>query len=232
MIQFGLDVAAALSPNDLPAYTGTQDIDHFRSYINFATLSGEFEDAVRLAGSAVLNDEAEELSPGYANTISDGMKTDPAETVLVLAHSQGTNNLTYSLKYLLKNQPEFFATREVRCALFDPKVGRNHIEEIFVLDAQQRISFVFFQSEGDILGNQALFAAKLIDELTHGDHIWVRGLNHSSIHEWSSYCTPQDWLDLEEYEQFKRDCAKERLRLQQEFGKPFLNTEYMLKWQK
>ena len=60
----------------------------------------------------------------------------------------------------------------------------------------------------------------------------MRGLNHSSIHEWSSYCTPQDWLDLEEYEQFKRDCAKERLRLQQEFGKPFLNTEYMLKWQK
>ena len=45
MIQFGLDVAAALSPNDPPAYTGTQDIDHFRSYINFSRLCGEFEDA-------------------------------------------------------------------------------------------------------------------------------------------------------------------------------------------
>jgi hypothetical protein len=232
MVQFGLDAASAFPPADRPPYTGIPDVEHFRSYINFATLCGELEDAVRFVGSTVLNDEAERLSPGYANTFADGGEADPTEPMLVLAHSQGANNLIFSLKYLQQKRPTFFAKREVRCALFDPKVGRNHVEEVFVLDPEGKISFLFVQSERNLLGNQALFAAKFIDEFPHGNHIWVRGLGHSGIHEWSSYEKPQDWLDLEGYQQFKRDCAKERIRLEQDFGKPFLNTEYMLKWQK
>jgi hypothetical protein len=232
MIQFGTDVAGALPEANRPSYSGVPGVDHFRSYVNLGTLSGELEDAVRFAGSTVLNEEAERLSPGYANEIADGSQAEPMEPVLVLAHSQGTNNLVHSLRYLLQSRPEFFSERKVRCALFDPKVGRNHVEEIFVLDSKGQISFLFFQSENDVLGNQALFAAKFIDEFPHGDHIWVRKLNHTSIHEWTSYQTARGWLDLAGYQQFKRDCSKERIRLEQDFGKPFLNTTYMLKWQK
>jgi hypothetical protein len=41
----------------------------------------------------------------------------------------------------------------------------------------------------------------------------------------------QSWMTLGEYLEFRRDCSKELIRLQQEFGKPGLNTVYLGKFQ-
>lgn len=89
---------------------------------------GVIQDLVRLSGSTVLNEEANRLSPQYAAAMCNAVANDPTEDVLVLAHSQGTNNLSWTLLDLAKNNPDFFENRSVRCTLFDPKVGQNYME--------------------------------------------------------------------------------------------------------
>ena len=165
---------------------------------------GSFQDLVRLSGSSVLNEEAGRLSPQYATALANAMADDAAEEVLILAHSQGTNDLTWTLLELARNHADFFAGRSVRCALFDPKVGRNYMEQIFGTFSVKQLSFLFFQSQNDILGDQGMLVPKFIKEFPHGNHIWVKGLDHGSIREWAVLNKPQRWLDLFGFEKFER----------------------------
>jgi hypothetical protein len=230
--QFASDIISNWDDGTAPSYDSQDGVGHFRSYINALSLLSDIEDAVQLNGSDALNNEARQFAPQYSEAMYAAMTADPTEDVLVLAHSQGTNNLVFSLRMLFDTHPDFFAERNVRCAMFDPKVGANHVQEIVVMDPDQKIQFLFFQSQNDILGNQAFFVQKFIDQFQHGNHIWVRGQDHQSIHEWKTYSTVQSWLNLEEYIQFRRDCSKELIFLQQDFGKPGLNTVYLGKFQK
>ena len=215
--EFAQDVIAAF-PGGVPDYFGADRVDHFRSYINLLTLLGQADSAVRMDGSEVLNHEAEQFAEPYGIALNTAMAGDPSETAVILAHSQGCNNLVFALKFLFRRFPEFFAERKIRCALFDPKVGASQVEELIVLDRDQSLEFLFFQSENDILGDQSMFVPKFIDEFPHGNHIWVRDANHSSIHEWTTYCSPQSWLSLLDYQKYDRDVDKERIDLRREFG--------------
>src|SRR5882672_7309177 len=85
LIELAQDVIDAMSGEDKPVYTGTKDIDHFPSFVNYGTMLGELLDAVQLSGSTVLNEEANRLAPQYAAAISQAMQSDPAEDVLILA---------------------------------------------------------------------------------------------------------------------------------------------------
>jgi hypothetical protein len=224
LVEFASNVASALPADSRPSYDGRADVGHFRSFINYAVLLGDLERLVTLDGSPALNEEADELAPKYGQAILDQTSADPKETIMVLAHSQGTNLCAHTLIYIFNNQPAFFEERSIRCALFDPKVGANYMETIFGLVQLQGVSFLFFQSENDILGNQAFLLPKFIDEFPHGDHLWVRGLNHSEIRDWSRMNRPQGILTLPKYSDFRRDYRKEKLRLQQERGKPGFST--------
>lgn len=217
IIELAEKTIAALPTTENIRYTGTADADHFRSYVNYGTMLGNIADAVRLGGVTVLNEEASRLSPKYAAALSSAVAADPAEPVLILAHSQGTNNLTWTLLNLAQNEPGFFESRAVRCALFDPKVGRSYMEQLFALfpDPTQ-LSFLFFQSENDLLGDQSMFIPKFIDEFPHGNHLWVKDLNHTSIHEWAMLNKPQRWLDLFGFQAYARAWRKKVLALKQE----------------
>jgi hypothetical protein len=223
--QFAQDVLSAFS-DPVPSYDPTDNVGHFRSYVNLLKLLAEVEDAVRLDGSTVLNNEAENFAQQYATAMDDAMSPFPGEEVLIIAHSQGNNNMAFTLKYLFQNRPQFFADRKVRCAMFDPKVGANHIEELIALDKDMNLEFLFFQSENDVLGDQSMFIPKFIDKFPHGNHIWVRGTDHGSIRDWKTLSTVQSWLDLGEYQEFEREVAKERINLAREFG-AHLNTVYL-----
>ncbi|EEF63429.1 alpha/beta hydrolase [Pedosphaera parvula] len=227
--QFAQDIISAF-PGTPPSYNPTDGTGHFRSYVNLLKLLGEVEDAVQLDGSEVLNEEAETLAKDYAMAINNAMSADPKEEVLILAHSQGNNNMVFALKYLFQNAPQFFESRAVRCAMFDPKVGANHVEELITQDKEMHLEFLFFQSENDILGDQSMFIPKFIDEFPHGNHIWVRGTDHTSIREWKTFSTEQSWMILEEFQEFEREVNKERIDLQREFG-AHLNTVYLGKLQ-
>lgn len=229
--QFASDVIENWNANiPPPDYLGQDGVDHFRSDINLMSLLSHLESAVRFDGSPTLNAEAESLALDIAESIVTRTGPDPTEDVVILAHSQGTNNLTFALRYLLDRNPSFFEKRSVRCALFDPKVGANRVQEIVVLDPDEKIQFVFFQSQNDLLGDQALFVSKFIDQFPHGNHIWVRGTDHSSIRDWKTFSTRQSWLALDGYAEFLRDCRKKFISLQHEFGKPGLNTVYLGKY--
>ena len=171
LIELANNVADAMPADKRPAYSGTDDVDHFRSYVNFGTMLGVLQDLVRLDGSTALNEEASRLSPQYAAALANAMANDPAEDVVILAHSQGTNNLTWTLLHLARNNAGFFENRSVRCALFDPKVGRNYMEQIFGAFSPEQLSFLFFQSQNDILGDQGMLIPKFITEFPHGNHI-------------------------------------------------------------
>ena len=232
LIEFAQAVIKGMPGNDRPVYTGTKDADHFPSYVNYGTMLGVVLDAVQLSGSTVLNEEASRLAPQYAAAMSDAVQGTPAEDVLILAHSQGTNNLTFSLIELSRTNPEFFAERSVRCALFDPKVGRNYMEQIFAIFPEEELSFLFFQSQDDLLGDQGMFIPKFITEFPHGNHIWVKGLNHGSIREWASFTKPQSWLDLFGFLEYERAYGQEVISLKQETRGGQLGTMQLLKLDK
>lgn len=216
LIELANQVVTAMPPNQKPAYSGANHVDHFRSYVNYGTMLGIIQDLVRLSGSTVLNEEASRLSPQYAAAISNAVANDPAEDVLILAHSQGTNNLTWTLLHLARNNPVFFENRSVRCALFDPKVGRNYIEQIFALFTKEQLSFLFFQSQNDVLGDQGMFVSKFITEFPYGDHIWVKKLNHGSIRDWAALNKPQYWLDVLGFQKYQRAWNRKVIQLKQE----------------
>jgi hypothetical protein len=118
---------------------------------------------------------------------------------------------------LAGNNPDFFAQRSVRCALFDPKVGTMYMNELFGRFADPaQLGFLFFQSENDILGDQGMFIPKFITEFPHGNHIWVKGLNHTSIHEWAMLNKPQRWLDLFGFLEYERAWERKVIALKQE----------------
>jgi hypothetical protein len=225
MIEFGAAVANAFPAGAQPNYDGRADIGHFRSFVNYGGLLGDAERAVTLDGSPFLNEEARALAPKYGAQILLATDPDPAETVLILAHSQGTNNCIHTLIWIFNNRPDFFAQRKLRCAFFDPKIGANLLITIFSLQLFREIDFVFFQSEQDILGNQALLAKKFIDEFPHGNHLWVAKLGHSSIHEWATLNKKQRILTLLKYQAFRRAFAKRRIELQRKRDKPTLTTQ-------
>lgn len=231
LIELAGDIVNAI-PKDKPVYTGTKDKDHFPSFINYGTMLGELLDAVQLSGSTVLNEEATRLAPQYAQAMSGAVEDDPTEDVLILAHSQGTNNLTFSPINLSQTNPAFFEKRSVRCALFDPKVGRNHMEQIFATFSENELAFLFFQSENDALGDQGMFIPKFITEFPHGNHIWVKGLDHGSIREWASLNKPQWWLDLFGFLDFERAYGQEVISLKQETRGGQLGTMQLLKLDK
>jgi hypothetical protein len=213
-------------------YEGVDDEDHFRSYVNYAVMLGNLADAVQLGGVRVLNEEANRLSPNYAVAMSNAVADDPAEDVLIIAHSQGTNNATWTLLNLARNEPAFFEKRSVRCALLDPKLGRNYMEQLFALFPDPKaLSFLFFQSENDILGDQSMLIPKFIDEFPHGNHIWVKDLNHTSIHEWAMLTKNQYWLDLSGYEEFARAWRQKVIALKQETRAGQLGTAQIIKLQ-
>jgi len=225
IIDLAEKVIAALPTPSAVRYEGVDDVDHFRSYIDYATMLANIVDAVQLSGVTVLNDEASRLSPNYAVEMSNAVSTDPTEDVLVLAHSQGTNNLTWTLLNLARNDPAFFAQRNVRCALFDPKVGRNYMEQLFALFPDQtRLSMLFFQSENDLLGDQSMLIPKFIDEFPHGNHIWVKDLDHTSIHEWPMLNKLEYWLNLPGYGDYERAWQQEVIALKQETRASQLGT--------
>lgn len=215
--EFAQDVVATCS-GCAPDYLGADHVDHFRSYINLLTLLGETDCAVRRDGSKVLNNEAEQFAQSYGVALNSSMAGDLSEPVVILAHSQGCNNMAFALKFLFRRFPEFFAERKVFCALFDPKVGASQFEELIVLDKTRSLEFLFFQSENDVLADQAMLFPKFIDEFPHGNHIWVRDANHGSICEWSTYRSQQSWLSLMDYLRYKRDLDKQRIDFRREFG--------------
>jgi hypothetical protein len=229
-VQFAQDIIAQSSGQSI-TYNGKRGEDHFTSDVNYSALLSTLEGAVTLNGSPILNREAWDRAPIYAAALLEALPTDPTEPLILLGHSQGTNLLTFTLKYIHDMTPGILQTRPIRIALFDPKVGPNYVEQLFVYYSAADVRFLFVQSDHDLLGNQSIFATKFIDQFPHGNHWWIRGLDHSSIREWSSYAVEQSFLTLESYLQFRRDCRKELIRLQQEFGKPGLNTTYMLKFQ-
>jgi len=230
IIDLAEKVIAALPTQSPVRYEGVDDVDHFRSYVDYATMLSNIGDAVQLSGVTVLNEEANRLSPNYAVAMSNAVSTDPTEDVLVLAHSQGTNNLTWTLLNLARNDPAFFEQRTVRCALFDPKVGRNYMEQVFALFPDQtQLSFLFFQSENDILGDQSMLIPKFIDEFPHGNHIWVKDLDHTSIHEWAMLNKPEYWLELSGYEDYLRAWRQEVIALKQETRAGQLGTAQITK---
>ena len=216
LIELANKVVAAMPAADKPTYTGTDDVDHFRSYVNFGTMLGNVLDAVRLTGSTVLNEEAARLSPRYAAAMRNAAAAEPTETVLILAHSQGTNNLTWTLLDLARNSPDFFAQRSVRCALFDPKVGKNYMDQIFGAFSKEKLSFLYFQSQNDVLPNQGMFESKFIKEFPFGDHIWVKGLDHGSIRDWDELNKRQYWLNRPGFLKFSDAWNREVLELRQE----------------
>lgn len=233
LVAFVREIIDALPATQKPSYSGTENIDHFRSQVNFGRMMSHWEGIFTLDGSPTLNEEAINLSPTFGETIFQQTLADPSETVLFLSHSQGTNNLTFSLNWLIANRPDFFRNRKIRCAYFDPKVGINPILNLFSFDNKaQAIEFLFFQSECDILGNQSLIIPKFIDQFPHGNHIWVKGLDHSSICDWDFMNLPQKVLTLSKYSNFRRKYTQTKIKLEGERSKGGLGPNQIIKLSK
>jgi len=209
-------------------YVGMDNVDHFRSDINFASILATFDGATTLDGSTALNEEGRKFSERYAKTVSHALAGDSKkEDVVFFGHSQGCNNFTFTMLKLLEAYPQLLEGRKMRVALFDPKVGAQTFRSLFVRPEMALTQFLFVQSDGDALGNQAIFASKFIDQFRRGDHWWVRGLDHTSVREWKSYTTKQSFLTREEYFKFKDDCDRKLMKIQQDSGKAGVNTAGM-----
>ena len=225
LILLAKELREALLTDEAVSYDGVEGQDHFISRINWGTLLSQLGPATLLDGSPVLNDEAAQVAPVAAAAIRDRTSADPAESVLILGHSQGTNNATFTLRHLLDRAPEFFAERPVRCLYFDPKVGPNHMHELFVMGANLDFPFLFFQSERDLLSNQGVIGTRFIDQFPHGDQLYVAGIGHGDIIDYGMLGqAKRRWLTLLEYQTYIRALGKERIRVAQERGKPGWTT--------
>ena len=101
LIELAKHVVDAMPTEHAPVYRGIDDVDHFRSYVNFGTMLGVFQDLVRLDGSTVLNEEAGRSSPQYAAALANAAAAAPGGgRVKFRRMSQGTNNLTWTCRNL------------------------------------------------------------------------------------------------------------------------------------
>ena len=225
LIELVRDLRAALPAGTALNYDGIEGQDHFISHVNWGTLLSQLGPATLLDGSPVLNAEAQQVAPVAAAALVQSVAGDPTEPVLLLAHSQGTNNATFTLRHLLRQSPAFFAQRAVRCLYFDPKAGPNHVQELFVMGANLDFPFLFFQSERDLLSNQGVIGSRFIDQFHFGDHLYVADLGHGDIIDWDMLASAKRrWLTRDEYREYLRDVGKERMRIAQERGKPGWTT--------
>lgn len=230
LIQLAKDLSKALLPKTTLIYEGLENQDHFISRVNWSTLLSQLGPATLLDGSPVLNDEGARVTPIAAPELIARVASDPTEPVLIIAHSQGTNNAAFTLRHLLNNHPAFFAQRAVRCLFLDPKVGPNHVRALFEMSGNIDLPFLFFQSERDLLSNQGVFGSRFIDQFSHGDHLFVAGLGHGDIHDWDMlHSAKRRWLTLLEYQKYIREVEKERIRIARERGKPGWTTADQLR---
>jgi hypothetical protein len=230
IIDLAKSVIDEMPAAEKPSYTGIDGTDHFHSNVNFSSMLTSVESLVSLSGVDGLNKEAAEFSPHFAEIMSNAVSADATEDVLILSHSQGTNNATWTLLNLSQNHPDFFAQRSVRVAMFDPKLGTSYMNQLFGRFADPaQLGFLFFQSENDILGDQGMFIPKFITEFPHGNHIWVKGLDHTSIHEWASLNKPQRWLDLFGFLEYERAWNQKVIALKQETRAGQLGTMQIIR---
>ena len=213
------DALAGTTFNERTAtYNGLMDAaaDHFPSHISLDDYFDELTDAIRLEAKRRLDTESREFAPLIARQVAQLTKTNPNEEVLFVAHSQGCNNAAFTLRYLYDFNREFYSNRSVRCLMLDPKVGANTVDALFSVIPKQRLSFLFYQSENDILSVQNLLRSKFINLFELGDHVWVKGLDHSSIHNWDDLNSEHEYLLRSEYLDYQREWKKFVKRLQQE----------------
>ena len=234
IVQFARDLVAALPGTAAPVYDGIEGQDHFISEINWSRLLGEVGLATFLDGSPLLNEEARRVAPVAADAILQLSAASPGDPVVIIAHSQGTNNATFTVRHLISHQADFFTNRPVRCLFLDPKVGPNQVSDVFAMSADLDLPFLFFQSEQDLLSNQGVLGTRFIDQFRLGNHLYVAGLAHNDIADWDMLDQAKlRWLTRPEYQDdYLRALEKERLRLRQERGKPGWTTMDELKMDK
>jgi pimeloyl-ACP methyl ester carboxylesterase len=233
LIQLARDLRTRLTSEPAVEYEGLAGSDHFISEINWSTLVSQIGAATLLDGSPVLNAEALRVAPVAAAAMRALVAANPREPVLILAHSQGTNNATFTLHHLLRHSPGFFAQRAVRCLYFDPKVGPNHVRDLFIMSAAFDFPFLFLQSEQDLLSNQGVFGTRFIEQFPHGNHLYVAGLDHSDILDFDMLAqAKRRWLTLLEYQRYMRAVEQERIRIAQQRGKPGWTTADALRLDK
>src|SRR6266545_1557663 len=108
IVQFARDFVAALPGTATPVYDGIEGHDHFISQVNWSKLIGEVGLATFLDGSPLLNEEASRVAPVAADAILQRTAATPGEPVVIIAHSQGTNNATFTVRHLLSHNAVFF----------------------------------------------------------------------------------------------------------------------------
>ena len=231
IVQFARDFLAALPGTTAPVYDGIEGHDHFISEINWSKLLGEVGLATFLDGSPLLNEEARKVAPVAADAILQRTAASPGDPVVIIAHSQGTNSATFTVRHLISHHAGFFANRPVRCLFLDPKVGPNHVSDVFAMSAELDLPFLFFQSEQDLLSNRGVLGTRFIDQFRLGNHLYVASLGHNDIDDWAMLDQAKlRWLTRPEYQEgYLRALEKERLRLRQERGKPGWTTMDELK---
>ena len=200
----------SLPPANAPGYNGTTGVDHFPSSVSIGTILANHDAVLSMNGSPELDAEAETKAPFHAAQISQALSTDSHNETLILAHSQGTNNAAHTLREML-DQDLVSNKRVFYVAMFDPKVSPLVVDELFRRNT--RFKFLFFQSENDVLGNQNLQRRKFSDAFPHGDHLWVKGLNHGTITSAPHMSKSQEMLTLLAYLKFQRDYDKERINI-------------------
>ena len=138
------------------------------------------------------------------------------------------------MRHLLSHHAAFFTSRPVRCLFLDPKVGPNHVTDVFAMSAGLDLPFLFLQSELDLLSNQGVLGSRFIDQFLLGNHLYVAGLGHNDIEDWDMLEQAKlRWLTRPEYQdEYLRALEKERLRLRQERGKPGWTTMDEMKIEK
>jgi hypothetical protein len=199
----------------VPSYDREQN--HFISKVNLAQISTELRNLLTLDASHTLNNEAMLVQEKYAERLLQ--ESVGTETILILAHSQGTNICTHVLDLIADSLPNFFHQHTLRCVFFDPKVGVNKTEDLWSSlepEVTQKIKFLYFQSQNDLLDNQGFQGRKFIDEYLIGDHLFVQGLDHTTICHWGDSQTPASlsypgrrMLTSSDYHLYKKDYQAE-----------------------
>jgi hypothetical protein len=210
LVSFAQTVISKLPRGDAPGYNGTTGVDHFPSSVSIGTILANHEAVLSMNGAPELDAEAETKAPFHAAQIAQALSTDSDTETLILAHSQGANNAAHTLREML-DQDLIGKKRILYIAMFDSKVSPLVVDELFRRNA--KFKFLFFQSENDVLGNQNLQRRKFSDAFPHGDHLWVKGLNHGTIVSAPHLTRPQEMLTLLDYLKFQRDYDKERINI-------------------